>query len=112
MQSFSLIVSSDYKTACDLITSERDHFRALSSEPTATTAANAGLKYLAYLESTWMPEALWRSWSQLGRIQASQRLNIPVNKIATTTNHLEAFNGVLKRKLIYQFQKGNHRLRF
>jgi hypothetical protein len=40
------------------------------------------------------------------------RLNIPVDKIVTTTNYLEAFNGVLKQKFIGQLQKGGRWLRF
>jgi hypothetical protein len=84
----------------------------LASERGASTAAQAGLAYLDYMNSTWMPEALWRGWSLAGRQLASVRLKVPIEKIATTTNHLEAFNGVLKRKFIYKMQKGRRRLRF
>jgi hypothetical protein len=95
-----------------LIASEREYLESLASESAATVATQAGLTYLTYLQSNWMTESLWYDWSQAGRIRASLRLNIPLDQIVTTTNHLEAFNGVLKHKYIRRFQKGGHRLRF
>jgi hypothetical protein len=112
MMNHSLLISSNHKLACDLIALEKVYLEQLSSECTASVAARAGLAYIKYMESTWMPEPLWRSWSQAGRIKASLRLNVPVENILTTTNHLESFNGVLKRKFIHHFQKGGRRIRF
>ncbi|HEV7736391.1 MAG TPA: hypothetical protein VGO47_03330, partial [Chlamydiales bacterium] len=91
---------------------EKDFLQTLASEPAASPAAQAGITYNTYLGSTWMAEPLWRSWSQAGRLLGSMRLNIPVDKIVTTTNYLEAFNGVLKQKFIGQLQKGGRWLRF
>lgn len=58
-----------------------------------------------------MPEPLWQSWSHYGRIIASQILKIPVEGILPTTNHLESFNGLLKRKYLPQWQRCGTRLR-
>jgi len=38
-------------------------------------------------------------------------LNIPVQGVIPTTNHLEAFNCLLKRKHIHQWQRAGKRLR-
>lgn len=58
-----------------------------------------------------MPEALWQSWSQKGRVVASMLLKIPVEGVLPTTNHLESFNGVLKGKHIPQWAHSRSRLR-
>ncbi|KAI0090066.1 hypothetical protein BDY19DRAFT_1035947 [Irpex rosettiformis] len=55
--------------------------------------------------------ALLGSWSRAGRLQAASRLKRAVNEILPTTNHLEAFNGVLKRKHLHRYQNGGRRLR-
>ncbi|HEV7737857.1 MAG TPA: hypothetical protein VGO47_10865, partial [Chlamydiales bacterium] len=83
----------------------------MQTDPNSAQAARGGLTFLDYLEKTWMPQSLWCSWSMFGRLEASKRLGIPLGDIAPTTNHLEAFNGVLKRKYIQQVQRGGHRLR-
>ena len=75
-------------------------------------AAAAGINYLKYLTDTWMPPSLWHGWSQKGRIEASLILKISVNGVIPTTNHLEAFNGILKRKHVHRWQRAGKRLRF
>lgn len=75
------------------------------------SSATAGLTHIKYLLDTWMPISLWHSWSQQGRLAASKVLGIEVEGIIPTTNHLEAFNGVLKRKHIRQWQHAGKRLR-
>ncbi|KAF8583484.1 hypothetical protein K439DRAFT_1647218 [Ramaria rubella] len=74
-----------------------------------TAVANAGLSFLKYLTDTWMLVSLWGSWSQKGHLEASRHLKIPVEGVIPMTNHLEAFNGILKRKHIGQWQHaGKH----
>ena len=84
----------------------------LKSALDMATAATAGLTYLKYLTDTWMTLALWHGWSQKGRIEASFILKISIEGVIPTTNHLEAFNGVLKRKHIHRWQHAGKRLRF
>jgi hypothetical protein len=59
-----------------------------------------------------MPLALWQSWSEFGRVSASTLLNISVEGVIPTTNHLESFNGLLKRKHLATWLRSGHRLRF
>jgi len=59
-----------------------------------------------------MPIALWQSWSEFGRVSASAVLKIPVEGVIPTTNHLESFNGLLKRKHLNTWLRSGHRLRF
>ncbi|KAF8573081.1 hypothetical protein K439DRAFT_1625318 [Ramaria rubella] len=74
-----------------------------------TVAVNAGLSFLKYLTDTWMPVSLWGSWSQKGCLEAFWCLKISVEGVIPMTNHLEAFNGILKRKHIGQWQcTGKH----
>lgn len=80
--------------------------------PSGKAAAKAALLYIDYLTATWMPEPLWQSWSQKGRSVASAILKIPVQGVLPTTNHLESFNGLLKRKYIPRWQRSGSRLRF
>jgi hypothetical protein len=75
-------------------------------------AVNAALKFLKYLTDTWMSESLWYGWSQGGCIHASQLLGIPIEGVIPTTNHLEAFNCVLKCKHIFHWQCAGKRLWF
>ena len=84
----------------------------LKELPDMVVAASAGLNHIKYLTETWMPVSLWSGWSKKGHIEASIRLNIPVDGVIPTTNHLEAFNGILKRKHIHRWQRAGKRLRF
>lgn len=84
----------------------------MSQDTGANPAAKHGLQFLIYLTSTWMPEPLWKSWSLFGRLRVSQLLKIPIDGVIPTTNHLEAFNGILKNKYIHSTKHGNKRVRF
>ncbi|KIJ39177.1 hypothetical protein M422DRAFT_258067 [Sphaerobolus stellatus SS14] len=108
----SLIVTEDYKAAQELVQKERSYLSMMLTNPDATSAAKSGQEYLDYLVKTWFSKELWQSWSQHGRNQAANILGVPIHQVAPTTNHLEAFNGVLKRKHIRQFQKGGRRVHF
>ncbi|KAK1227709.1 hypothetical protein PQX77_009260 [Marasmius sp. AFHP31] len=78
----------------------------------AMTAAQAGKKHLLYLTTNWMDITMWRSWLACGRLSVSNLLKIPVEGVVPTTNHLELFNGILKRKHLARWFYSGHRLRF
>ena len=59
-----------------------------------------------------MPKSLWNSWSEEGRGCAAAVLGVGIGDVLPTTNHLESFNGVLKRKHIGQWQRSGRKLRF
>lgn len=59
-----------------------------------------------------MTRPLWESWSECGQITAAARIGVAVEGIIPTTNHLESFNAVLKRKYVQRYLRSGHRLRF
>ncbi|KAJ3871237.1 hypothetical protein F5051DRAFT_446446 [Lentinula edodes] len=59
-----------------------------------------------------MPVPMWQSWSESGRIAAPTLLKVPVEDVIPTTNHLESFNAILKRKYIRLWLHSGHRLHF
>ena len=61
-------------------------------------------EHLDYLRDYWGREALWQSWSDFGRCVAAVRLGCAVEGVLPTTNHLESFNGVFKRKHLKRWQ--------
>ncbi|CAK5263805.1 unnamed protein product [Mycena citricolor] len=93
-----LIATTDHAVAASLITSHRSNLEALRVQaPEAERTAISACAFLDYLVSMWMPNSMWQSWSQYGRVIASRLLNVPMDGVLPTTNHLEAFNGLLKR---------------
>ncbi|GJE99092.1 SWIM zinc finger family protein [Phanerochaete sordida] len=121
-----LVATEDHPTALKLIAEERRFLEALKdpepesnaenparrSAPSPTgQAAVGGLSHVHYLESYWLKEDLWFSWARAGRLAAAKILGCAVNEVVPTTNHLESFNGVLKRKHIRRHQKSHRRLR-
>ena len=84
----------------------------MSTDPKSESSGRAGLKYIKYIEATWMPQSLWNSWSEEGRSQSAVALGVDIGDVLPTTNHLESFNGVLKRKHIGQWQHSGRKLRF
>lgn len=110
---FRLIASTDHLEARNLIETERDILKTLvSTNSSAKKDAEAGLKFLDYLAATWMDLSMWSSWSQSARNEAALILGRDVDGILPTTNHLESFNNILKRKYIPQWQRSGKRLRF
>jgi hypothetical protein len=102
-----------YANATKLIADEESNMAAIAEHgPAAQAAAKSGLAFLAYMQSTWMPESLWQAWSQKGRFVAATLLNIPMEGVLPTTNHLESFNCLLKRKYIHRWKRAGARLRF
>ncbi|EKM49404.1 uncharacterized protein PHACADRAFT_167239 [Phanerochaete carnosa HHB-10118-sp] len=55
-------------------------------------------EHLDYLQNYRGREALWQSWSDFGRCVAAVHLECAVEEVLPTTNYLESFNGVFKRK--------------
>jgi hypothetical protein len=84
----------------------------LEKDSPAAGAARGGIKQLDYLNEHWMTVPLWQSWSEFGRIRASTVLKIPVDGVIPTTNHLESFNAILKKKHLAALLHSGHRLRF
>ena len=81
------------------------------SDPSGQPAVDIVNEFITYLRGTWMPYPLWHSWVRRGRMDAAQKMGVSVDFILPTTNHLESFNGSLKRKYIPQWQHSGHRLR-
>ncbi|KAJ7116155.1 hypothetical protein C8R43DRAFT_824503, partial [Mycena crocata] len=104
-----LIETTKIGGAHQLIENERKNLEALRIG--AQHIISAGLKYLDYLVKTWMPEALWQSWSRHGRLYPSTILKCPVKEVLPTTNHLKLFNGLLKKKYLPRWQHSGTRLR-
>jgi hypothetical protein len=102
----------EFVAAQTLISEESAALSRLAELPDMTSAVTSGLQYIKYLNSTWMTPSLWQGWSQRGRIHASELLKIPIEGVIPTTNHLEAFNCVLKRKHVHRWQRAGKRLRF
>lgn len=109
---FRLILTVEHFSATTLIANQREYLTGLLTNNTAKPAAEGGLAHLNYLDANWMSISLWQSWSEWGRLTAAAAIKIPVEGIIPTTNHLESFNAVLKRKYIQQHVHSGHRLRF
>jgi len=82
----------------------------VNTQPEAKNFANASVDFLKYLHKTWLNEALWSWWSQYGHNLAATCLKQPVEGIILMTNHLESFNGILKRKYVVQWQQAGNQL--
>ena len=107
-----LISSVDHSVAMGILHHQRAAFMQLSQDVSAAPAAYGGIKHIDYLIAHWMPVPMWKSWSEWGRVAASTILNIPIEGVIPTTNHLESFNSILKRKHLPAHLRSGHRLRF
>ncbi|KAJ3925474.1 MAG: hypothetical protein NXY57DRAFT_880635, partial [Lentinula lateritia] len=107
-----LIATIDHADASALLETHKTFFNNLATNPKAERACEAGLEHIGYLQKYWMARPLWESWSECGRIAAAACIGVSVEGIIPTTNHLESFNVVLKRKYIQQYLRSGHRLRF
>lgn len=107
-----LIETEDFDSAKSLVSDEKTTVVNLrDADECDADVATGVLKHLDYLESYWLREALWQSWSKAGRLRAAVLMKRPVNEVVPTTNHLESFNGVLKRKHLRRWQNNGRRLR-
>ena len=102
----------DHLAAVEAIASQRHAFEQLLGDTASAGAARGGIKHLDYLSANWMSLPMWQSWSDFGRVRASATLRITIDGVIPTTNHLESFNGILKRKHLASFLHSGHRLRF
>lgn len=108
-----MLQNTNYEEALACLANEETILAGLiATEPRAKRSGAAGLAYLKYFKSTWFPRGLWESWSQKARNDAASVLGITTDGVLPTTNHLESFNGVLKRKWLAQYQRAGRRLRF
>ncbi|KAG8763646.1 hypothetical protein FRC12_008470 [Ceratobasidium sp. 428] len=106
-----LIHSTDFTTAQRAIQDERRYLGSLDPNSPAGKAAAACIGYLDYLSMYWMTEKLWPSWSDYGRQVAADLTGLTIDAVLTTNNHLESFNGLLKRKFLPSLTRNGHRMR-
>ncbi|KAJ3845789.1 hypothetical protein EV368DRAFT_90093 [Lentinula lateritia] len=107
-----LIATVEHPVAMERLSQSRVYLTSLADDPAAKLASKGGISHLDYLEKYWMPVPMWQSWSEWGHITASALLKIAVEDVIPTTNHLESFNAILKRKYIRSWLHSGHRLRF
>ncbi|EIM79023.1 uncharacterized protein STEHIDRAFT_164089 [Stereum hirsutum FP-91666 SS1] len=109
----ALVASLVHVDAIRLVTAERETLEALkASDPSAATAADAGISHLKYLSDNWVDdEMLWKSWSNHGRHVAAKILGCTFEFVLPTTNHLESFNNLLKNKHLHRWQNNSRPLR-
>jgi hypothetical protein len=107
-----LLAGTSYQGALVLIDTERRYLESLVNDEASKQCVKGGIAFITYLSNFWMQEDLWRSWSGYGRNQAASRLGIPIEGVLPTTNHLEAFNRVIKKKHLSYWQHSGYRLRF
>uniref|UniRef100_U9SV45 Uncharacterized protein n=1 Tax=Rhizophagus irregularis (strain DAOM 181602 / DAOM 197198 / MUCL 43194) TaxID=747089 RepID=U9SV45_RHIID len=69
------------------------------------------LDFIYYIRDYWC-EDLAIGWCKYGRIIAANLLQVPLEQIPTTNNHLESFNSELKVHQLQKFQNNGHLLRF
>ena len=106
-----LIHTTTIEDARAIIKKEAEVLEAMA-ENGHTSVAGKGLQHLNdYLLGYWTTDTLWKSWSDYGRRTAARVLKCPIEGVLPTTNHLESFNGLLKRKHLKRWQRGGKRLR-
>lgn len=90
----------DYPEAITAYNLELEYFKALGRKDDLVSQkqSKGGLAFLAYLGSYLRLRSFWLAWSKAGAIEASTRLNIAVDKVPRTNNHLESFNCRIKNK--------------
>lgn len=95
----------DYDKAIAAYNQELTIFKDLKtkSDELLRKQGKAGLMFLAYLQGHLKLRFMWLSWSPAGAIEAARRLDVPVSKIACTTNHLKSFNHHIKGKYLASY---------
>ncbi|KAJ6448730.1 hypothetical protein C8R47DRAFT_1181520 [Mycena vitilis] len=89
-----LVKTQTIEEARGLLAAEKETLLLLGTSKAILRA----IKHVDYLSTYWTTEALWKSWSDYGRKVAAALLGCAMDGVIPTTNHLESFNGVLKRK--------------
>ncbi|KAJ7064412.1 hypothetical protein B0H15DRAFT_958619 [Mycena belliarum] len=104
----SLTATQTISEAHELLAAERKVMETLqASHP---RAARKAIQHIDYLDKYWTTENLWKSWSDYGRTVVASLLGCTVDGVIPTTNHLESFNGVLKRVHLRRWQNGGRRI--
>ncbi|KAJ7210829.1 hypothetical protein GGX14DRAFT_394454 [Mycena pura] len=110
-----LLQQPDEAAACKFVAQEKSNLeRTLKAANGGSlpAVATSVLKHLDYLGGGfWLRSGLFSSWSDAGRAEAAKRLRCPVDKVLTTTNHVEGFNGALKNSHLASWKRGGRRLR-
>ncbi|KAG6915114.1 hypothetical protein DXG01_013211 [Tephrocybe rancida] len=104
----ALISTVSLEAAKTIIADETQVLQTLTDN---VSAAEKGLLHLNYLTSYWLSFDLWASWLDFGRHLAARILGCKFDGVLPTTNHLELFNSLLKRKHLHRWQRRGHRLR-
>ncbi|KAJ7023953.1 hypothetical protein C8F04DRAFT_1047632 [Mycena alexandri] len=103
----SLVETESVAEARELLSRETNTLRLLPN----SKAVRKAIKHIQYLSEYWTTDNLWQSWANYGRTVAAALLRCHIDGVIPTTNHLESFNGVLKRKHLRRWQNGGRRLR-
>ncbi|KAJ7777944.1 hypothetical protein DFH07DRAFT_691665, partial [Mycena maculata] len=90
----SLVQTQTIEHAHSLLETEKNMLLRLGNSKAILQA----LRHVKYLDEYWTTDNLWKSWSDYGRTVAAALLGCHFDGVIPTTNHLESFNGVLKRK--------------
>lgn len=109
---FSLINSINHNAAAAILEQQQLYFMEMLKNTASHNAALGGCKHLDYLTASWMLLPMWRSWSGWGHLVAAAAMNILVQGVIPTTNHLESFNTILKQKHLAAWLHSGHWLRF
>jgi hypothetical protein len=97
----ALVKTTSIDAARSLIADEVLALEAMKAEEISEAAAHGGLEHLRYLSDYWLStKDLWASWSDFGRHAAARVLGCSFEEVIPTTNHLESFNGLFKRKYV------------
>ncbi|KAJ6540045.1 hypothetical protein DFH09DRAFT_847488, partial [Mycena vulgaris] len=103
----SLVERQDITEARTLLVTETDMLLLLSTSKSILRT----IRHVRYFTEYWTTDNLWKSRSNYGRKVAAALLGCHMDRVIPTTNHLEWFNGVLKRKHLRRWQNGSRRLR-
>ncbi|PKK57839.1 hypothetical protein RhiirC2_797318 [Rhizophagus irregularis] len=71
---------------------------------------NDALEFVKYFNEYWIGNIEF-GWTYYGKLIAANILNVFIDSIPNTNNHLEAFNNQLKTHHLNRFQNGGHLLR-
>ncbi|KAG9078377.1 hypothetical protein FS749_009592 [Ceratobasidium sp. UAMH 11750] len=107
-----LIRSTDWESARSMTFLELDNLRILAQNTRYAAIAERGISHVQYIINTWLREDIWASWSDYGRVLAAAKTGLTILDIASTTNHLESFNGLLKQHHLLKASHNRRLLRF
>jgi hypothetical protein len=107
-----LVHTMTIEDAREIINKETEILKTMKDDGEHEDAAMKGIIHLKeYLLDYWTTDSLWQGWSDFGQRMAASILKCPFEGVLPTTNHLESFNGLLKRKHLRRWQHGGRRLR-